>query len=340
MIYKSSSAYSFYGGSKKTPESNFISKSAKTTPSPGEYLKEICNTPKGGYHFSKEGRMKVRYPKTPAPGKYEGAQKGLFGQGTPKYSLYTKDKQTVFGSLIENKKKKRNQTPGPGDHNVTNEKLEQTIKKRTITTKFSKLSKNINYNNTIPGVGEYNTINTSRDFGKSEKGKYTIGSSKRKDIVDYSKTSSSAHNKNDIIALDPGHYNIKPDFGNNAVKVTLRGKPKEYKRAETPGPGNFHQDEAKKRIMKKSPSVGIGLGNKTDIIAIERKKIVPPPGKYDTKSDFDVSNKEKIKAYSFKKDVRFKGSRARTPGPGEYHLPCAFGNTPSYSGINNPFRIL
>ena len=340
MIYKSSSAYSFSGKSQKTPESNFIPKSAKTNPAPGQYLKEICNTPKNGYHFPKEGRMKVRDPKTPAPGSYEGAQKGLFGQGTPKYSVYTKDKQTIFGSLIENKKKKRNQTPGPGTHDVPNEKLEQTIKKRTITTKFSKLSKDINYDNKVPGVGKYNTIDTSRDFGKSAKGKYTIGSSKRKDIVDYSKTSSSAHNKNDIKALAPGYYDYKPDFGNNAVKITLRGKPKEYKRAKTPGPGDFHHEEAKKRIMKKSPSAGIGLGNKTDIIAGTRKKKVPDPGAYETKTDFDVTNKEKIRTYSFIKDTRFKGPRSHTPGPGEYRVPCAFGNTPSYSGIDNKFSYV
>ena len=337
MIYKSSSAYSF-GKGAKTPESNLISKSQKINPPPGSYMKEILNTPTKGYHFPKEPRMKMRKNNTPAPGKYDGAQAGLFGKNAPKFSEYTKDKQTVYGSLVE--KKKRQQTPGPGTHDVNNSQLESTIKKRTLGGKFSTLTKDINYDNKVPGVGKYNTMNTSKDFGKSAKGKYTMGSSKRTDIVDTKKTSSSAHNKGDIKALAPGYYNIKPDFGNNAVKVTMGGKRKEILRSKTPGPGVYRQDEAQRRIMKKSPSAGIGLGQKTDILAAQKHKKVPDPGTYRATTEFDVSDKTKIKAFTFVKGKRFNAPRSHTPGPGKYRLPCAFGNTPSYSGITNKYEYV
>ena len=335
MIYQSSAAYSFSHSKKKT-DSSFINNSMLATPSLTQYNKEILSKSKTGYHFSKTPKLSFKRAQTPGPGAYEGAQRGQFGKDTPKYSMYKKDKKTTMENHIT--KKKREQTPGPNKYNITDENYNMTIGKKVITRKFSKLTKEPNYDNKVPGVGKYN-IKTKDDFGKSDKNKFSISKTQRKSIIDKSKNSSSVKNKDDIKALDPGYYNIKPDFGNNAPKILLRGKPKEKLRSKTPGPGYYKQEEAKRKVLRKNPSSGIGIGNRMDFLKKKKKKFIPGPGKYnDKKSDFDVSDKGKIKALKWSKTPRMKNLRSKTPGPGFYKLPCSFGNVPSYSGIDNGFR--
>ena len=136
----------------------------------------------------------------------------------------------------------------------------------------------------------------------------------RKDIVDFSKNNSSAKNKNDIIALEPGKYEIKSDFGSGGIKPLLRGKPKDVKKFEIPGPGKYNSENAK---------------IKTDITEKEIKKNIPG-FKYEIKSEFDVSDKSKIKANTFEKSPRMKENKNLTPGPGSYYIPCSFGVVADY----------
>ena len=335
MIYQSSAAYSFSHSKKKT-DSSFINKSMLKTPSMTKYNKDILNKTEIGYHFSKTPKLNYKRAQTPGPGAYEGAQKGKFGKETPKYSMYIKDKKTTMEKYIT--KKKREQTPGPNKYNITDENYNLTVGKKIISRKFGKSKKEPNYDNKVPGVGKYN-IKTSNDFGESNKNKFTISKTQRKSIIDKSKNSSSAKNKNDIKALDPGYYNIKGDFGNNAPKILLRGKPKEKIRSKTPGPGYYKQEEAKRKILRKNPSSGIGIGKRMDFLGTNKKKFIPGPGNYsEKKSDFDVSVQGKIKALKWSKTPRMKNIRSKTPGPVFYKLPCSFGNVPTYSGIDNEFR--
>lgn len=143
------------------------------------------------------------------------------------------------------KQKKRKPTPGPGRYSIKEDQYQHTVRPRVKALKFLKTTKDINYDNKIPGVGKYCTTDSSRDFGKSAKGKFTMSQTKRECIVDMSKTSSSARRKGDITALEPGKYNVPADFGSSGRRVLLRGKPKPYERSKTPGPGSYKYEEAK-----------------------------------------------------------------------------------------------
>ena len=196
---------------------------------------------------------------------------------------------------------------------------------------FSKEAKLKTRDNQVPGVWRYNTI-YSTDFGKSNKNKFTMPKTVRKDIVDKSKTCSSVKNKDDITALEPGKYNIVSTFGTEGIKPKLRGKPKEIQPFKVPGPGQYDNGNAKIKTLKKNPTTCMGFGKRVDISEREKKKNIPV-AKYNFKSEFDVSNKEKIKAITFPKSKRMEDIKNLTPGPGAYHLPCSFGVVASYENI-------
>ena len=319
MIYKSSAAYSFSKSSKNT-EKSFLNKSQIANPDSGIYYKEILNKPSGGFKFSKEEKFKTFRLETPGPGKYE-TNKTTLGEGVPKYSINNHDKETQIGKAINQSKK--NKIPGPAEYTLSDENYEKTIFNRTMTSRFSKEPKLKLYDNKVPGVGKYDTKTTS-DFGKGDKNKFTMSKTNRKNIVDMSKNSSSVKNQGDIKALEPGYYEVKSTFGKGGTKPLLRGKPKELKKLDVPGPGKYDFDKAKNRTLKKDPSTCLGFGNRTDITAKERKKDTPG-FKYEYGTDFDVSNKTKIKANTFEKSERMPKITNKTPGPGAYYIPCSFG---------------
>ena len=321
MIYKASAAYSFGKSSKKT-DTSFLNKTMLTTPDFGKYNKEIINKPTGGFKFSKEEKFKTFRPETPGPGKYN-TDKTTIGEGVPKYSINKTEKETQIGKAIKHSKK--NKIPGPGDYVIPEEKYENTIFNRTITGHFAKEPKLKLLDNHVPGVGKYKTETTS-DFGKSTKNKFTMSKTNRRNIIDESKTSSSYKNKGDIKALDPGYYKLESSFGKGGTKPLIRGKPKDMKKLDVPGPGKYNFDEAKMRTLTKNPSTCLGYGNRTDITAKEKRKDVPG-FKYKYGTDFDVSDKTKNKANTFEKSERMKKVVSNTPGPGAYYLPCSFGVT-------------
>ena len=331
MIYKTSNAYSF-GHAEKNTGTNLINKEILKTPGIYKYQKEILIKPSGGLKFSKEEKLKQLRPKTPGPGDYN-TQKICFGETGPKYSINKSNKETQIDKMVN--KSKKNNAPGPGDYKISEETYYKTKYKNSNVGHFGKSPKLKNNDNKYPGVGKYN-INSSDDFGKSTKNKFTIGKANRKDIVDFSKTSSSFKHKNDIKALDPGYYQVSNNtFGKEGQKILLRGKPKDEKKFNTPGPGDYNEDKAKNYTMKKNPSIGFGYGKKTDITEIAKKKNVPscnyaPPG-------FDVSNKSKIGGHTFDKSERMPKQKSNGLGPGSYHIPCSFANTPDYSKIDNKF---
>jgi hypothetical protein len=326
MIYKCPAAYSF-GKSAKKSDNSFLNKSMLATPGIDKYNKEILNKPSGGYKFSKTEKFKTFRLETPGPGKYE-TNKTTIGEGVPKYSVYNSDKETQIGKAIKNSKK--NKYPSPTKYTLTEENYEKTVFNRTMTSHFAKEPKLKLLDNHVPGVGKYSTM-TSRDFGKGDKNKFTMSKTNRKNIVDMSKTSSSAKNKDDIKALEPGYYDVKSTFGKGGTKPLLRGKPKEMKTLNVPGPGKYDFDKAKINTMKKNPTTCLGFGNRTDITAKEKKKDVPG-FKYEYGTDFDVRDKNKIKANTFQKSQRMPKIVNNTPGPGAYHLPCSFGVTSDYHG--------
>ena len=319
MIYKSSAAYSFSKSSKNT-EKSFLNNSQIANPDSGIYYKEILNKPSGGFKFSKEEKFKTFRLETPGPGKYE-TNKTTLGEGVPKYSINNHDKETQIGKAV--KQSKKNKIPGPAEYTLNEENYEKTIFNRTMTSRFAKEPKLKLYDNKVPGVGKYDTKTTS-DFGKGDKNKFTMSKTNRKNIVDMSKTSSSAKNQGDIKALEPGYYEVKSTFGKGGTKPLLRGKPKDLKKLDVPGPGKYDFDKAKNKTLQKEPSTCLGFGNRTDITAKEKKKNTPG-FKYEYGTDFDVSNKTKIKANTFEKSERMPKITNKTPGPGAYYIPCSFG---------------
>ena len=336
MIYKSSYAYSF-GKSGKETDKSFINKSTLKHKSDFySYQGDIINKPTKGFHFSKEEKLKTKKKITPGPGEYN-INKSTLGEDAPKYSINKSDKETQFGKLI--RRNKNSKLPGPSDYAITEENCEKTIFNKTITSHFGKTPKLILKDNKVPGVGKYST-NCNTDFGKSDKNKYTMSKTARKDIVDYSKNSSSVKNKNDITALEPGKYEIKSTFGTGGIKPTLRGKPKDVKQFEIPGPGKYDSSNAKMRTLKKNPTTCLGFGKRTDITEKEVKKNIPLL-KYEIKSGFDISDKSKIKAMTFEKSPRMKEIKNTTPGPGSYHIPCSFGVVAEYEKMpENKYKII
>ena len=332
MIYKASNAFSF-GHAQKNTGVNLINKEALKTPGIGQYQKEILTKPTGGQKFLKEEKLKQLRPKTPGPRQYNTNNNG-FGESGPKYSMTKSKKETQIDKMVN--KSKKNNAPGPGDYPIAEETYQKIKYSNTNVGHFAKSEKFKYKDNKVPGVGKY-TINSYKDFGKSEKNKFSMGKANRKDIVDFSKTSSSFKHKNDIKALDPGYYqvNYSQTFGKEGPKISLRGKPKNAKKLDTPGPGGYNQDKAKNYTMKHNPSIGIGYGKRTDITAIAKKKNVPDCTY--TAPGFDVSNKSKIGAHTFDKAERMPKKKVGGPGPGSYHIPCSFANTPEYSKIENKY---
>ena len=323
MIYKSSCAYSF-GKVKKDTESSFLNNSNLKNPDFNKYQGDIIIKPTKGFAFSKGAKFK-KIPISPGPGQYN-INNSTMGQGVPKYSLYNSDKETEISTII--KRNKNAKIPGVGDYTITEENCEKTIYNSTQSNHFSKEEKLKLIDNHVPGVGKYSTVCLT-DFGKGDKNKFSMSKTERSDIVDKSKTSSSAKNKDDIKAFEPGKYEVGSTFGKEGTKPLLRGKPKDIKPFKIPGPGDYNSDNAKIKTLRKNPTTCMGFGKRTDITAPEKRKNVPG-FKYNLKSEFDVSNKSKIKAATFSKSERMKDNRTITPGPGAYHLPCSFGVVPDY----------
>ena len=321
MIYKTSAAYSFGKSKSKRDESNLLNKTLLTNPDAGKYFKDILTKPTGGYKFSKEQKLKGPKRTAPSPTKYN-TNKTTMGEGVPKYSMNKTERETMMDKAIKRTKKKNN--PSPGKYNLTEENYEKTVFNKTIAQHFSKEDKLKLVDNKVPGVGKYNAIYTT-DFGKGNKNKFSMTSTKRKTIVDTSKTSSSVKHQGDIVALDPGHYEIKSTFGTGGTKPAIRGKPKYIKPFDVPGPGKYNESEAKIKTLKTEPMTSLGFGNKVDITEKERKKDVPG-FKYNIPRDFDDMDKKKIKTVTFVKGERMPKIKSTTPGPGAYYIPCSFGN--------------
>lgn len=323
MIYKSSSAYSFGKSDKKT-DASFVDQTRMKNPDIYKHKGDIINKPTKGFHFSKAPKSK-KSPITPGPGSYE-TNKSTLGNGAPKYSINKIDKETEFGTIIRRNKKYK--LPGPSDYAITEENCEKTIFNKTITGHFSKSEKLKLFDNKVPGVCKYSPI-CNTDFGKGTQNKFTMSKTERKGMVDLSKTSSSVKNKDDIKALEPGKYDIVSSFGKGGTKPLLRGKPKDIKPFEVPGPGKYDTENAKIKTLRKNPTTCMGFGNRIDITAKEIKKNIPG-FQYEIKSEFDVKDKNKIKAHTFAKDKRMKDIKNGTPGPGKYQIPCSFGVIPAY----------
>ena len=334
MIYESSNAFSF-GHEKKDFSKTLLNSEQLKTPIVGKYTQDIISKPTGGYIFNKEKKLKQKRPKTPGPGRYN-VNDNFFGKDTPKYSMGKRPKEIKID---------KTKTLGPGSYTITTENYENTIGKRTISRHFGK-DKRLKYKeNTIPGVGKYE-VTSYYDLGKNQKNKFTIPKSSR--FLQTTKTEENNKNKKADTKTDtkkdtkdnkniPNYYQIKPLFGNEGTKPSIRGKPKERKREKTPGPGQYDVDKAITKTLRAAPSVSFGHGKKLDFTDLAKKKNVPGPI-YDVNSGFNVKDKSRIHTIKYSKTQKKKDNKFQTPGPGSYYIPCSFANTPDYQSISNKFR--
>ena len=335
MIYESSNAFTFPHASKAL-EKVLINPEQLKTPTVGKYTENIIQKPKGGFHFGKEEKLKQKRPKTPGPGQYD-TKNDIFGQCTPKFSMGKK----LNNMNIYMKKK----IPGPGTYNLTESNYEKTIGKRKTLGYFSKVPKLKIKNNKVPGVGKYEL--TYYNFGNSQKNKFTIPKSARKmelkKEIDVNKDKNTKDNKINIgkqsIKRKKNHKydSIKSRFHDEGTKPILKGKSKDLKRFNTPGPGKYDIEKAEKKIMKKIPATSFGYGKKIDFEEIAKKNNVPGP-KYNINSQFNISDTNKVHAIKYYKSNKKNNERYQTPGPGSYYIPCSFANTPYYQSIDNKYR--
>lgn len=65
----------------------------------------------------------------------------------------------------------------------------------------------------------------------------------------------------------PGEYDSPKAFGHDAKSVTIRGKPKDNQRNDSPGPGHYSPDPS--IVKDKAVSYRMGNTKRTEIISKE-----------------------------------------------------------------------
>jgi len=181
---------------------------------------------------------------------------------------------------------------------------------------MSKSSKDVNYKNSNPGVGEYEV---DKKPTKNQP-KYSIGHSKRNDLVinpNIKYTNSPG----------PGRYSLTPVIG-NGPKATMGNKWKDMSGLRTPGPGAY-DNEKKLNLMKTCPGWKMGFSTRSNnpFNANETSSKFKTPGP----GDYNLERKQNS-GYKFSQDPKLKRVKSGTPGPGHYKIPCSVVDVPRYLG--------
>ena len=120
----------------------------------------------------------------------------------------------------------------------------------------------------------------------------------------------------------PGNYSFKSSIG-EGPKIGLRSRHCPLKSSTTvPGPGSYQPKHD--TVIDKSPSSGIGYGNRASLYRKE-KILVPGPGAYPIK-DKSIEGPK----YGFGTEKRANIKLSLNPGPGNYSIPATFAALPSY----------
>ena len=115
-----------------------------------------------------------------------------------------------------------------------------------------------------------------------------------------------------------------------------KGNTGDYKNG-VPGPGQYTGTNA---IYVKNPSWKIGTDQRGEDLRRVIKEGVPGPGMY----EFYDKTRIKSPQYRFGTEKRGYLKNSETPGPGQYHIPCAIVDINNYTreqGNFNPiFRYI
>jgi hypothetical protein len=130
--------------------------------------------------------------------------------------------------------------PGPGQYDI--DAGYNKIMPRTTSVPVSKVSKEVDFDNKVPGVGSYN--NDSLKV-KQNNPKFSVGKTGREDPFLPENYKKQIEN-----IPGPGNYNLNSSIGDGR-KTSVRGKPKDDPDNGVPGPGAYN--EVKDKVLLKSP---------------------------------------------------------------------------------------
>jgi len=197
-------------------------KSSQVVPGPGNY-KEV-NFEKVGefskiqtYTFSKEAKLRDARSMSPGPGSYAHVSSEVIRQKGPIYSVSKTERlKDLFlnvedGSQFNMKSsdRVRSDYPGPGNYEV--EKGISKVKPRSRSVVVERTKKDVDYNNRIPGPGEYDN-DTIRV--KQTNPKWSVSKKNREDPF------LPENYKKEIEKVPgPGNYNLQSGIGDGR-KVT------------------------------------------------------------------------------------------------------------------------
>jgi len=136
----------------------------------------------------------------------------------------------------------------------------------------------------------------------------------------------------------PGSYIITKMVGDNSPHYTIRTKTATAGDTfKTPGPGTYESTKVG-QVRPKSPTWKIGTGKKDDIYRELQRRGVPGPGNYESKGTLSGPQ------YKFGNQKRGFYGNEKTPGPGQYKIPCSISSVPKYmtssGGFNEQYRYI
>lgn len=290
---------SYIFGNEKKHDMSFPH--SKFVPGPGNYNfnADLLHEKHPKFSFGKEIRGDELYPKTPGPGQYD--YKHFIGKEAPKITMSPK---YINGLKIGD----NTFVPGPGQYNNINA---NNYRPKTPSYKIGTAQRKGLYNTlNVPGPGQYGPNNF---FVRPKTPSWKIGTSQRKDL-----------NNADKSVPGVGNYTVTKGIG-NGPKYSMVGKGKVIKGwSGSPGPGQYNSVNA---VFVKNPAWKIGTGTRDDEINKVKKAGVPGPGMY----EFEDRTRVKSPHYRFGTEKRGKSATSGTPGPGQYHIPCAIVDVNDYT---------
>ena len=274
---------------------------SRYVPGPGnyEYNADAINVNAPKFSFGKEVRGDNKRPKTPGPGQY--SYKEYIGKEGPKITMSSK---LAFDPRLGDNRF----VPGPGMYNNTQSYIFNHNKAPSYKIGTSK-RKGLYNTDGNPGPGQYSTANTN--FYRPKTPSWKIGTGLRPDL-----------NPVDKSVPGPGNYNVSQGLG-KGPKYSIVGKGNTGNNKNGyPGPGQYNDTMYNKTS---NPAWKIGTGNRDDNLKRVIREGVPGPGMY----DYDKGSKGP--KFKFGTEKRGAGIKSDTPGPGQYHIPCAIVDVNDYT---------
>lgn len=240
-----------------------------------------------------------RRPMTPGPGQYQA--RAYIGKDGPKISMSSKHNELANDAKF---------VPGPGQYNQTSSNY---YRPKSPSYKIGTAQRKglNNFMEANPGPGQYAPQNDTNQV-KPKTPSWVIGTGKRPPL-----------NSVDPQVPGPGNYNVGANLG-KGPKYSMVGKNAYGNNTMNgvPGPGQYNSTTLN---YKKEPSWKIGTGNRDDDLKRVIREGVPGPGMY------AANVKDSAPKYGFGTQKRGGDNKNETPGPGQYHIPCAIVDVNDYT---------